>query len=339
MTLKEIAKEAGVSISTVSRVINDTNSKVARPEVRERIWEIVRRTGYTPNSSAKSLKMGTNFTKNSTYSLSCLFARTPNNPNDPFFSTIAKSLEIEAFKYNYIMKLSFTAIDIAKAETCRIILNNDVNGVVILGRCDKETLKFLRKHFNYVVYTGLNGIDANFDQILCDGYEASLCAMNHLIDLGHRHIGYLGEISSENRYAGYRKALEQNQLPFQLSYACPVTFSSMGGYNGAQKLLDKHPDLTAIFCGNDVTAIGAIRAIKDRGLNVPKDISIISIDDIDTAQYLSPMLTTVHIPTSEMGQLAAKTIIDRINGGHTIPLRICLPFNLMKRESCTRPKN
>ena len=92
---------------------------------------------------------------------------------------------------------------------------------MILGRCDKPTLKFLKQHFHYVVYTGLNGIDANFDQILCDGYGASTCAMEYLIGLGHRHIGYLGETSIENRYQGYLDCLEKHQLPF-LCCPCPL---------------------------------------------------------------------------------------------------------------------
>lgn len=338
MTLKEIAREAGVSISTVSRVINDTDSKAASPEVKKRIWEVVRRTGYVPNPSAKELKLGQAGAKTRSHSLFCLFARTPNAPDDPFFSSLARSVEIEAFKQDYTLKSSFTSFDITRAETCRMILDTDVSGGVILGRCDKPTLKFLKQHFHYVVYTGLNGIDANFDQILCDGYGASTCAMEYLLSLGHRHIGYLGETTMENRYQGYRDCLEKHDLPFDSSYVASVPFSSNGGYQGARKLLTQQPDLTAIFCGNDITAIGAIRGIKDHGLKIPKDISLISIDDIDTAQYLSPMLTTVHIPVDAMGSTAAKTLIDRIGGGHTLPMKIYLPYQIVKRESCGAPR-
>ena len=337
MTLKEIAKEAGVSISTVSRVLNNTNPKAASQEVRDRIWEIVRRTGYTPNSAAQNLKLGVT-SKANNRSLACLFARTPNAPNDPFFSTLAKSVEMEAYQHNYILKSSFTSFDITKSETCRLILDNNVNGVVILGRCDKQTLKFLKQHFHYVAYTGLNGIEANYDQILCDGYDASLCALEYLIELGHKHIGYVGETIAENRYLGYKAILSKYQLPFEQSYVASVPFSSNNGYNGTKKLLESTKNITAIFCGNDITAIGAIRAIKDLGLKIPEDISIISIDDIDTAQYLSPMLTTVHIPVEEMGKTAAKILIDRIQGGHTLPMRINLPCYLAKRESCAPPR-
>lgn len=338
MTLKEIAQEAGVSISTVSRVINNTGTKAASAEVRERIWEIVRRTGYTPNSAAQNLKLGQNDPSKNTRSLACLFARTPNAPNDPFFSSLARSIEVEAYKQNYILKSSFTPFDINKSETCRLILDNNVNGVVILGRCDKATLKFMRNHFNYVAYTGLNGIDANFDQILCDGYGASIAAMEYLIHLGHKHIGYIGETSSENRYLGYKDTMEKYKLPCDFSYVAPVTFTSEGGYNGVLKLLKEQPNITAVFCGNDITAIGAMRAIRDCNLKIPADISVISIDDIEISQYLSPMLTTIHIPIPEMGSMAAKILIDRINGGHTLPMKINIPFHLAKRESCAKPQ-
>lgn len=338
MTLKEIAQEVGVSISTVSRVINNTSSKAASPEIKERIWEVVRRTGYVPNSAAQNLKLGQTTGKSNSHSLFCLFARTPDAPNDPFFSALARSVEIEAYKQNYIVKSSFTSFDINKSDTCRMILDNNVSGGVVLGRCDKATLKFLKQHFHNVAYTGLNGIDANFDQILCDGYTASIQALEYLVQLGHKRIGYIGETSSENRYRGYKDTVDRYQLPFNSSYVAAVPFSSNGGYNGAKKLLKQNPDLTAVFCGNDITAIGVIRAIKDMNLRIPKDISVISIDDIDTAQYLSPTLTTIQIPVEAMGSMAAKILIDRITGGHTLPMKIKMPCHLAIRESCGKPR-
>ena len=97
-------------------------------------------------------------------------------------------------------------------------------------------------------------------------------------------------------------------------------------------------EMTAIFCPNDLTAIGVMRALQEAGLRIPTDISVISIDDIDMAQYLSPMLTTIHVPLDEMGQTAAKILIDRIQGGHHLPMKISLPFYLAVRESCAAPR-
>ena len=105
-------------------------------------------------------------------------------------------------------------------------------------------------------------------------------------------------------------------------------------HRGARQLIDRGVDVSALFCSNDVTAIGAMRAIQETGCRIPEDVSIISIDDIDTAQYLSPMLTTIHMPVEEMGQMTAKILIDRIEGGHRLPIRMNLPYYLASRESC-----
>ncbi len=102
--------------------------------------------------------------------------------------------------------------------------------------------------------------------------------------------------------------------------------------------MERQAKVTAIFCSNDITAIGAMHAFQESGFHIPGDISVISIDDIDTAQYLTPMLSTIHIPTQEMGQMAAKILIDRIEGGHRLPIKMNLPFYLASRESCARYK-
>ena len=339
MTLKQIAQEAGVSISTVSRVINHSNSNVASKEVQERIWEIVRRTGYIPNSNARNLKTGmTPSASEPSRSIACLFARTPDAITDPFFSQLAHSIEKEAFKQNYILKYSFTSIDIQHPTTFHLIANNQVDGVAVLGRCDKPLLSFLKKYFNYVIYSGLNSLNAKYDQVLCESILASEAAIEYLIELGHTKIAYVGEAKNEERYTGYVSTLHKHNIPLRNEFVSNVILSSEGGYCGTKTLLKRTQEMTAIFCPNDLTAIGVMRALQEAGLRIPTDISVISIDDIDMAQYLSPMLTTIHVPLDEMGQTAAKILIDRIQGGHHLPMKISLPFYLAVRESCAAPR-
>lgn len=339
MTLKEIAKEAGVSISTVSRVVNTNNPGAASKEVQDKIWEIVRRTGYTPNSTARNLKLGEGCVPQTpSRSIACLFARTSDTVTDLFFSPLARSIEREAFKRNYVLKYSFSSFDINHPNTFRLITDNHVDGVVILGRCDKTLLGQLKKYFNYVAYTGLNNLDAKYDQIICNGQQAAITATEHLLTMGHKKIAYIGETHAENRYTGYCNALAAHKLPLRKEYVADVPLSSEGGYLGAKKLLQSGCDATAFFCSNDITAIGAMRALQETGLQIPKDVSVISIDDIDTAQYLTPMLTTVHIPVEEMGQMTAKILIDRIEGGHRLPIKVDLPFYIANRDSCSPPK-
>lgn len=336
MTLKEIADLAGVSVSTVSRVINHGNTKVASQEVKDTIWKIIRETNYIPNSAARNLKLGNDSgnSGNSVKSIGCIFARSKNTLNDPFFSQIARALEQEAFRQGYILKYSFSAYDINDPNTYHLITNNQVNGIAVLGRFDKNLLNFIKNKYKHVVYTGLNIIDTDYDQVICDGYQASIAAVNYLHKLGHTAIGYVGEKHKELRYQGYLDAMTRLKLPILRENIVVTPMSSEGGYNGVKEYLKKDLSVTALFCANDLTAIGAMKAIKEKGLGIPSDISVISIDDIDTAQYMSPMLTTIRVPMEELGKMTAKILIDRIENGKALPIKVELPFSIITRESC-----
>ena len=337
MTLKEIAKEAGVSISTVSRVINKNSTNAASKEVQDRIWEIVRRTGYTPNSTARDLKMGgTDSPEPLSRSIACLFARTEDSKSDLFFSTLARSIEQEAFKHNYVLKYSFTAIDIHHPNTFRLITDNHVDGVVVLGRCDKQTLSFLKKYFNCVAYTGLNILDAKYDQVISDGYQASLTAMNHLMSLGHTRIGYIGETRDEDRYTGYCTALNTGGIPLKKEYVADVPLSSEGGYRGARQLIDRGVDVSALFCSNDVTAIGAMRAIQETGCRIPEDVSIIGFDDVPMCDMMVPPLSTMKVRKRELGATAVQRLLDRVADPKRECLKMCMATKLVKRQSVSK---
>lgn len=270
-------------------------------------------------------------------SIACLFARDSGTQTDYFFSSFAASLEKEALLHNFVLQYVFTAYDISSPRILNIIAANQVDGIAVLGRCEKRLLRFLENHFHSVVYSGLHPIDGEYDQIICDGCEAGAAAVRHLIELGHTKIAYLGEIRKESRFQGYRRALKEAGIPYHQKYTAEFFLSTEGGYHGASRLLKDGCDATAFFCGDDNTAIGAMRAVQERGLRIPEDISVISIDDIDTAQHLTPMLTTIHIPVQEMGKTTAQVLIDRIQGQHTRPVKKLLPFYIAHRESCQAP--
>lgn len=340
MTLKEIAAEAGVSISTVSRVINHNVKSSASKEVQDRIWEIVRRTNYLQENSLKEpTEQPVSSSEEPLRSIACLFARVPDGESDYFFSTLARSIEKEAIRHNYVLKYTFSAFDIDDPVTLQMIATNELDGIAVLGRCDKQLLKFLKNHFQYVVYTGLNNPDAKYDQIICDGEQIGYDVVTYLLNQGHKKIAYIGETVNENRYLGYCTALADARIPVEDKYIADITQSTESGYKGACRLLDNHCDATAFFCADDLTAIGAMRAIKEHGLRIPEDVSVASIDDIDTAQYLTPMLTTVHIPLDEMGRMATKILIDRMEGGHEKHLKILFPYDIVVRQSTAAPPN
>lgn len=334
MTLKEIAQEAGVSVSTVSRVINGKGKSVASKEIQDRIWGIVRRTNYVPNRSAQELRKNTASEEAPIpETIECLLARMPFLDKDYFFSEIARNIETELHSNNYILQYSFTSSGYQLLNTSQELTQNTAKGLIILGRCNPNILTMLKQRFKKICYVGLNYLNANYDQIICDGMEASKAAVNYLIELGHTKIAYIGETRNEIRYIGYRSAMIEHNLQTKSQYVADFTLSYKGGYDGAKRLLERGADITAVFCANDNTAIGAMSAFQESGLKIPEDISVIGVDDIELSRYISPALTTISIPVAEMGKVASMIMLDRINGGHKIPLKVLLPFSLEVRES------
>lgn len=336
MTLKDIAVQAGVSVSTVSRVLNDTSNSFASEAVRQRIWEIVQQTGYTPNPTARSLRIGdTTYKKKPSMSIACFLARTRTPDENPYFAQLTRSIEQTAFNLGYTIPYYFTQLDFANPSTLSRILNTEVDGAIALGRFSSlKVTNSLHYHYKNIVYTGLVGVSNVWDQIICDGYEASKTAMRHLIDLGHKHIAYVGETQNECRYTGYIDALNEAKIPVIPSLISHCAAYEMSGYECTRTIMkESQIKPTAIFCRNDNTALPALKCLTEMGYRVPQDISLIGIDDIMMSSLVTPMLTTIHIPIAEMGQVAVQTLVSRINKQHTIPMKITLPFRLVVRCS------
>ncbi|MFI3213473.1 MAG: LacI family DNA-binding transcriptional regulator [Eubacteriales bacterium] len=331
MTLKEISKLAGVSPSTVSRIINKSTPKPASREVEEKVWKIVNETGYTPNTFAKALKCGEGeFQK--THNIACLQARRYDINESSFFSNLANCIQKEAYANGFMIKYSFTVKEIDE-ELKKKLLQDKIQIVVVLGRLEKQTYAILKKLFKYIICIGLNELDFPCDQIICSGERAGKQATEFLIQLNHQKIAYIGEMVNEKRFRGYYEALRKYHIPYNREYAINIFATVENGQEATVKLLEKHKEVTAIFCMNDTVAIGVLQGIKDVGLKSPEDISVISVDNIEKIGYLSPLLTTINIPTEEMAKLAIKFLSNRIEQGHHLPITVLVPFNLVKRES------
>lgn len=339
MTLKDIANEAGVSVSTVSRVLNGKNNKAASKEVQDIIWGIVREKGYIPNHNAQALQKSTSEKKKKRrHYFACIYARSEDK-NDMFFSELANAIEQEAYRHDYILKYSFYATELNPKNLHSVINSEEISGIVVLGRFNEERMNSIIEDRKNVVYVGLNCNTNKHDVVFCDGYLAGRLAMDTLIKYGHTEIVYIGEKNKEKRYQSYCKVLEENNIIIDRSRVINAKQVLDGGYHAIETLMKNKVSYTAIFCANDATAIGAIKALKDYKIKVPDDVSVISIDDIEFAQYFTPMLTTIHIPIEELGKHAVKILIDRIESGHTLPVRLQIPFYLIKRESIdTRKK-
>lgn len=331
MTLKEIARIAGVSTSTVSRVVNSNNTKAASPETCEKIWSVVRSLGYTPNEHAQRLKSrGQEEGAKIPRKIFCIFARTVDSYLDPFFTELMQAVEQEAFLHKYTMR---TIVSLNELQNLEIRRNDPRFGALVLGRMDHWTMETLNAQFKHIAYVGLNTLPYKIDQIISDGYLAARSAVEHLHRTGHSRILYVGETEHEQRYRGFVDAMRGLGVEDISPYIVQTALTPHGGYSAINRALDRGVEFSALFCANDDTAMGTIKALKERGYSIPNDVSVIGVGDIEFSRYFSPMLSTVHIPIRELGEQAARTIIDRIENNHQIPMKIELPSSLVIRES------
>ena len=336
MTLKELGKILGVSPSTISRVLNDKTYS-ASEENKRRILEAVSAYGYTPDIGAKNLRKQTHKSQPK-FTVSCVFARSTHKENNVFFETLAQQAKIAIL--NAGMKLG-SSIYVDEINTYRqeFIELTKGHGLIVFGLFRNDQSELLKWYKKNIVCISLNQWKMEYDQVVCDGGDAAIIALDYLHSLGHRKIAYYGECYKEIRYNKYIEYIGKMALhkDASLIYNCRMTEeeSYLTGLRIAEDVAVK---ATAILCGNDVTAIGLLRAFKEKGIRVPQDISVISIDDIPQSQDTSPPLTTVHMPMHHMCRFAVNLLKSRLNKRHSLPVQINIPGTLTIRES-TRKLN
>ncbi len=335
MTLKKIASLTGLSVSTVSRIINIENYKCSDRKAQEKVWEIVASSGYTPNIAAKALKTGKIKTTAKEKVIYCIFARADIDEHDFFFLTIEHIVKQRALQLGYTYGASHYVNELVGERGKSLLESYKNQGIVVLGRYHDSLLQELSKYTDNIVAVGLNLGRLLCDHVVVDISKTVDIALNYITGLGHRDIFYLGETKNELRFDAFVSFMKKNNLPLEPWQICECSQNFMGGYNGAQAILKGQKIPSAVFCANDITALAAMKYLIGNGINVPGDISIISIDDIELAQFSNPALTTINIPKEELGNVAMSTLHSRIIGTHSLLQKTELDFEgLVVRESC-----
>ena len=212
------------------------------------------------------------------------------------------------------------------------------DGLLIIGKCNTGVLQLLKRYYKNIVSINRNSTNYEVDEVTCDGCKIATLAVEHLIGLGHRKIGYVGDCHNEARFQGYQSTLFRYNLEHDLDYIIEAQPGEAQGYAAMERFMKQENVPTGIYCANDIIAIGMLKCLekyKNRYYNP----SIISSDDIEEAQYTNPMLSTVSLPKEEMVKFAVYLLLDRINGGHKAVLKVELEGTLMKRGSCTSIEN
>lgn len=330
LTIKQIAEMAQVSRSTVSRVINGHVS--VHPKVRNRVQRIITEHHYIPQSAARGL------VRQRSDLVGLVFPW--NIPTDPFFATIVNGLS-EAFSdAGYFLMVSLVPSHMRQSFVDRIVRSSHFDGLVMaLGDVNDPTLPLFRDYRTPLVLIDHHPLYENFSCVYAANREGAQAAVGHLIALGHRRIatitGPLRMVSALDRRDGYEQALADAGIELDPDLIREASFTSTDtAYRVMSDLLDRSPHPTAVFAGNDVIAIGALRAIREAGLSTPDDIAVVGFDDSPVAISAEPPLTTVHQPGHDLGTTAANLLIQQLRNPDNQPQHIKLPTSLVIRQSC-----
>lgn len=337
-TIKDIAKDAGVSIATVSYVINDT--KPISSKTKQRVLHSIKSLKYQPSKSARNLVTGK--TGNIGFILTDdHFLRT-----EPFYTKIFLGTEFEARSEGYYILLTSIKSDFEKKDALpRFILNKSVDGIIIAGKISRNFIDRLSPYKIPTVFIDYIPQGNNYPLVLIDNVQGGLIATNHLIDLGHKKIAYISSDiehpSFTDRLAGYRQALEQANIPVRNNLICTSSGSSgrEAGFNLAKELFKVNKDVTAVFAGNDAMAIGTIYYLKSRGYKIPEDVSVIGFDGIEADLLMDPPLTTISVPKVELGVEGLKLMANTLKNKKLFPKKIIVPVELTVRKSTSLCKS
>ena len=326
-TISDVAREAGVSVATVSRVIN-RNGAVSRA-TEEKVRSAIDRLDYQPNVWGRSLRRGES---------RMLLVFVPNVTN-PYYANIIAGIEdtARAGFYNTMLCIG-GGVQVRRAEYLELLHNGRADGAVFLDAAlDSKVVPAAAAEFP-VVQGSEYCADESISHVSIDNRSAAEEVAEYLLSLGHRRIGFVGStnhfISTRQRREGCEAVLRRADIKPLEAFA-DKDYSFLSGVRAAGELLDRKDRPTALFCISDVLALGAIRAAEERGLRVPEDLTVVGFDDVEYATMFRPMLTTVSQPCYELGQAACELLLRQIRGEGAGTARF-LPHKMILRDSSAR---
>lgn len=332
ITIKDVAREAGISYSTVSRVVN--NKEYVKPATRQRVMDAMAKLGYQANLQARSLAGGrTN-----------VIGLLVHDIASPYTGELIRGIDDVLAQNQYELMIYTTHRHKNKEHAFVSTMTRGLTEgllIVLPVQAEKYTDSLREHDFPYVLIDQ-NSANHQDPSVTSANQEGAREAVEHLIKLGHRRIGiitgWMDVAGARDRLQGYKLALLNHNIRFDPDLVIKGDFTQPLGFSGAQTLLNLSSPPTAIFPSNDDAAVGAIEAIKLAGLQVPEDISVIGFDDVPMAANLTPKLTTVHQPIAEVGKIATQMLLNSLDDPDVTIRNIVLPTTLIIRESTAPPR-
>ncbi len=328
-TMKDIAKLAGVSTSTVSHVINKT--RFVSEEISERVNNAAKELNYyAPSALARSLKV------NRTKTIGMLVTTSTN----PFFGEVVKGVERSCYHEGYSLILCNTEGDNERMrESINTLLQKRVDGLILMcSSLEGERIDVFERYPDIpVVVMDWGPMLFTSDKIQDNSLRGGYLAAKYLIDCGHKEVGCItGPLikhQAQMRYEGYKRAMLEAELEFNANWIVESDFECEGGYQAFKKMVERGPLPSSIFVSNDMMAMGVINAANELGIQIPEQLSIIGYDDIHIAKFMSPSLTTIHQPKYRLGQAAVETLICKLDEKSDEAQVVQLEPTLVERNS------
>lgn len=330
ITIEEVARLAGVSTATVSRVLS--RPEVVRSQTREQVTAAIAKLDYQPDAAARALASGR------THTVGCVIPTLDH----AIFARSTQAMQTTLAQAGYQLLVASHEYDpVTEFELVRALQQRGVDALVLVGTDHAPRLwKALSAWRKPTLLTW--SCDPRLPSLGFDNEGAAQMAASHLLELGHRFIGVISGLTSHNdrarsRIDGVRKSLTQAGLSLPPTLVTEQAFNLEGGRLGLRKLMASRQKPSAIFCGNDLLAVGALLEAQRMGLNVPSDLSICGIDNLEISEAINPGLTTVSLPTQDLGRIAAQHMLSAISG-EIIAAKSLLPFELVVRGSTGLPR-
>jgi LacI family transcriptional regulator len=334
VTQRQVAEEAGVSRTTVSLVLNAVPDAHISVQTRQRVLEAARRLDYYPDDAARRLASG------KTRTIALVWHRAPDRTyRDAFLPGLLDGISRAARRYGYQVLFRPVEVDEPNGSYIELVRGRHTDGLVLSGpRADDDRLRALgAEGFPVVLHGRLRSAD--IPSVDVDNVRGAVAAINHLLALGHRRVGMITNAplvyaASRQRLEGYREALREAGIAYEEALVREGNFDEESGYTAINDLLALDEPPTAVFIASDMVAIGALRALHDCGVKVPEEMAVVGFDDITAARFITPALTTFHVPTFGLGWSAAELLIRIIEGDRPKEIHVRLNTELKIRESC-----
>jgi LacI family transcriptional regulator len=349
-TLRDVAKLAGVSLSTASRALNGSPGRPDARKTQERVLAAVRQLNYIPNDAAQHLGRGSSKKKGGQHlgTIGLILGTVSYKFGDPFWSVVLDGVDREATRHDHHLRFTFTLDDLTHSHQNALIDRAYIDGLILIGGHDSlraidDMAPWLRDRAMCTRTVVIDGGDERFyqrrpleyDVVIFEKRPLIYQLIDHLVSRGYRNLAFLGPNATiDDRGAAFVQALAFHGLPFDPALYVECPWSTEGAYPAARMLLSSGKKIDAVVCSCDAIAISVMRAARELGIQLPQDLAIAGFDDIEFAQHMHPALTTIRVQKELLGEVAVRKLIERIRHPELPPLLHIVPGILVTRESC-----